>query len=91
MNHKLVVRYSIYLGLGILLLFLAAPVLREPLGVQSAIPLIVLIGLGLIFKEFVKRYRQNPPTRVLNMIQLGYIATLVIALYYSIVVLMNAL
>lgn len=89
MNHKTMVRYSVYLGGGIILLFLSAATLYEPFGLQSLIPFMVLGGLGLIFKEFVKKYRQHPPTRILNMIQLGYLATLVIALYYSIVVLMN--
>lgn len=89
MNHKMMVRYLIYLVIGALLLIIAAPGLQDPLSLQNITPWAVLVGLGLLFREFLKKYRQIKPTRVLNMIQLGYIATLVIALYYSIVVFMN--
>jgi len=91
MNLKTTLRYAIYLVLGIILLILSVPILDEPFSLQSTIPGVVLAGLGFLFRGFVKKYRSQPPTLLLNMIQLGYIATLVIALYYAIVVIMNLL
>jgi hypothetical protein len=83
------VRYTLYLLIGVILLGISFPVLNEDLSAQSITPFIALFGLGLLFREFVKRYRQQRPTTLLNFLQLGYIASLVIALYYSIVILLK--
>ncbi len=90
MNHKTMLRYVITLSAGVFLLFLAVPGLTEATSdFRSFYPFMVFFGLGIIFIQFVKRYRQQRPTTLLNFVQLGYIATLVIALYFSIVTILN--
>lgn len=90
MSHKTALRYIIILTAGVILLGVTVPTLiAGTLTYQSGYPFLTLVGLGVVFRTFVRDYRQQRPTLLLNFIQLGYLVTLVIALYFSITVILN--
>jgi hypothetical protein len=90
MSHKTALRYIIILTAGVILLGVTVPsLIAETLTYQSGYPFLTLVGLGVVFRTFVKDYRQQRPTLLLNFIQLGYLVTLVIALYFSITVILD--
>jgi hypothetical protein len=90
MSHKTALRYMIILVAGVMLLVVTVPtLLAGTTTYQSGYPFLTLVGLGVVFRTFVKDYHQQRPTLLLNFIQLGYLVTLVIALYFSITVLID--
>lgn len=90
MSHKTSLRYIIILTAGVILLIFTVPtLLASTITFQSGYPFLTLVGLGVVFRTFVREYRQQRPSLLLNFIQLGYLVTLVIALYFSITVLLD--
>lgn len=83
-------KYLVYALAGaVILVFASIPLAEDRLIWTAVYPFIVLIGLGILFRQFRKVYVQEKPTSAMNAIQLLYLLVFAYAAFLSFMVILT--
>lgn len=83
-------KYLLYaIAAAVILVFASIPLAEDRLIWTAVYPFIVLIGTGILFKQFRSVYVEAKPTPAMNAIQLLYLLDFAYAAFLSFIVILS--